>query len=74
MIVKIDRLKILAAANSLANELGKSDILWKYFGLSYVQTPHKEFLVCKVLDKDLLTWSMIKYGFEVEQYNPNRKY
>jgi hypothetical protein len=74
MIVKIDRRKILAAANSLANELGKSDILWKYFGLSYVQTPHKEFLVCKVLDKELLAWSMIKYGFEVEQYNPNRKY
>ena len=74
MLVKISRHQILAAANSRANEFGKSDVVWKHFGISYIQTPHKQFSVFKVLDKDLLAWSMIKYGFEVEQYNPNKKY
>ena len=76
MLVKIDRRKILTAANNLANDFGisLSDVVWKQFGLSYVQTPHKYFSVFKVLNKDLLIWSMIKYGFEIEQYNPNKKY
>jgi hypothetical protein len=74
MTVIIGRHKILSAINSHAKEFGESHLVWKSLGLAYVHTSHKEHSVFTVIDKDLLIWSMIKYGFEVEQYNPNKKY
>ena len=74
MTVIIGRHKILSAINSHAKEFGESHLVWKSFGLAYEHSSHTDYSVFTVLDKDLLLWSMIKYGFEIEQYNTNRKY
>jgi hypothetical protein len=67
--VIISKHKILSAINSHAAEFGEVHLLWKSFGLDYVRTTHKEHIAFKVIDKDLLIWSMIKYGFEIEPYS-----
>lgn len=69
MTVIIERHKILSAINSHAKEFGEVHLLWKCLGLAYVPTSHTEHSVFTVIDKDLLIWSMIKYGFEIEPYS-----
>ena len=69
MNVIISTHKILSAINSHAHEFGEVHLVWKSLGLAYVQTSHMEHSVFTVINKDLLIWSMIKYGFEIEPYS-----
>lgn len=63
--IKIYRSSILDATFTYKKEV--VEFKWAHFGLQYV--PHTEptdrFLYFNVVDKQKLTWAMLKYGFLV---------
>lgn len=69
--VKISRFKILDAQRSYFEEFGYFN--WCDFGLEWTSPNLMDrFLYFDVLDKDKLTWAIIKYGFNV--YNVDSCY
>ena len=42
---------------------------WKTFGIEYLQSGDDETWHFKIVNKQLLTWAMLKYGFAIEPYS-----
>ena len=67
--IKIYRNTLLDAAREYDKEHGYHSFTWKGFGLKWddqMQSPKDPYLYCFVIDKDKLTWAMIKYNFIIQ--------
>lgn len=42
---------------------------WKTFGIEYLESGDSDRWYFKVINKELLTWAMLKYGFAIESYS-----
>lgn len=47
----------------------KKFIYWDDLGIKYLQNGDDDTWHFKVINKELLMWSMLKYGFEIESYS-----
>lgn len=69
MNVAINRNAALKAIFSYEIESKIEYKSWETFGIESLEGGDKDRWHFKVINKELLTWAMLKYGFEIELYS-----
>ena len=69
MNIAINRSAALKAIFSYEIESKIEYKSWKTFGIEHLESGDSDRWYFKVVNKQLLTWAMLKYGFEIESYS-----
>lgn len=69
MNVAINKDAVARAVFAFEIDNKKKFIYWDDLGIKYLQNGDDDTWCFKVINKELLMWSMLKYGFEIESYS-----
>lgn len=69
MNVAINRDSALRAIFAFELDNKKEFRYWENLGIKYLERGDSERWYFEIINKELLMWSMLKYGFEIELYS-----